>query len=87
MEQRSNELSVAFDQPLSDDYIALLSKGIHLESGPYNAAGDRFETLAPPYAVVQMQRESLRSDLPLLGVSLTPRSTHTEIIDSWLEST
>lgn len=67
-----NELSVAFDQPLSDDYIALLSKGIHLESGPYNAAGDRFETLAPPYAVVQMQRESLRSDLPLLGVSLTP---------------
>lgn len=68
----TNELSVAFDRELSDEYVAKLSKGIRLESGPYNAAGDRFEVLAPPYAVVQMQRESLRSDLPLLGVSLTP---------------
>jgi putative heme-binding domain-containing protein len=68
----ANEISVAFDRELTNDYVTRLSKNIRLESGPYNAAGDRFETLAPPYAVVQMQRESLRNDLPLLGVALTP---------------
>ena len=66
-----SELSIAFDRELSDGYLGQLSKSIRLESGRYNAAGDRFETLAPPYSVVQMQRESLRRDLPLHGISLT----------------
>lgn len=80
----AQELSVAFDRPLPDDFARLLSKGIRLESGLYNSAGDRFETLAPPYAVVQMQRESLRSDLPLLGVSLTPDRRTLKLLTSGL---
>lgn len=79
-----NELSIAFDRELSDGYLGQLSQSIRLESGRYNAAGDRFETLAPPYSVVQMQRESLRRDLPLRGISLTPNRRTIKLVTEQL---
>ena len=82
-----NEINVAFDRELSVEYAAQLSQSIMLERGPYNAAGDRFEILAPPYAVVQMQRESMRTDLPVLGVHLTPDRRNVRILTSLLNST
>jgi putative heme-binding domain-containing protein len=83
----TNEINVAFDRELSDEYAGQLSQSIRLERGPYNAAGDRFEVLAPPYAVVQMQRENLRTDLPVLGVHLTPDRRNVRILTSPLNST
>lgn len=62
------EIAIAFDRELETDYLSLLRESIKLESGVYNSAGDRFEKLAPPYAVVQRQRLSPRVDLPLYSV-------------------
>lgn len=51
--EAANEIRVAFDKPL-DVSIALAKSEIH--AGEFVRAGDRFETLVPPYVAVKSQR-------------------------------
>jgi putative heme-binding domain-containing protein len=69
--QGEREIAIAFDRELESDYLSRLRNAIKLESGIYNSAGDRFEKLVPPYAVVQRQRMSPRVDLPVYSVRVT----------------
>ena len=46
------EVRVAFDRPLEPETLHELSSKTTIEYGPAVAAGDRFETLRPGYAVV-----------------------------------
>jgi putative heme-binding domain-containing protein len=66
------EVRVAFDRALDPLRAAELAHGITIEHGPYVRAGDRFESLRPGYAVVQMQLRAPRYDLPVLSTSITP---------------
>jgi hypothetical protein len=56
----AQELRIEFDRPLDAMQLKNLVRQVSIEFGAYVGAGDRFETLKPPYAVVQRQ-------------SLTPR--------------
>jgi putative heme-binding domain-containing protein len=51
--EAANEIRVAFDKPL-DVSVALAKSEIH--AGEFVRAGDRFETLVPPYVAVKSQR-------------------------------
>jgi putative heme-binding domain-containing protein len=67
------ELSIAFDEPIDGPMRwAELTKKIRIESGSYVRAGDRYENLIPPYAVVQAQQLSPRKLLPVTSVGLSP---------------
>ncbi len=66
-----NEIRIAFDRPLDPSKLARLAEQILIQYGKYVRAGDRFENLVPPYAVVQRQLVEPRSELPVAGVSLT----------------
>jgi putative heme-binding domain-containing protein len=66
------EVRVAFDQPLDPALLKDLAKQTKIEYGPFVRPGDRFETLKPPYAIVQQQDRAPRFSLPVLGVSVTP---------------
>ncbi len=70
--QSPTEVRVAFDRPLDLKSLVDLTKRANIESGKYVSAGDRFESLRPGYAVVQMQMTAPRFELPILGVSITP---------------
>lgn len=69
-----NEVQIAFDQPLDPRQLADLKSAlkIAIAHGEGVAAGDRFESLRPGYAVVVRQLEALRSALSVLGVQITP---------------
>ncbi len=66
------EVRVAFDKPLDPAHLKDLVKQTRIEQGVYVRAGDRFETLFPPYAIVQMQRATPRFDVPVLSAQVTP---------------
>ncbi|MCI0685537.1 MAG: ThuA domain-containing protein [Gemmataceae bacterium] len=66
------EVRVAFHQPLDPALLKDLAKHATIEYGPFVRPGDRFETLKPPYAIVQQQDQAPRFHLPVLGVSVTP---------------
>jgi putative heme-binding domain-containing protein len=65
------EFRIAFDQPLNTALWRELSSQIRVEAGSYVRAGDRLETLTPPYAVVQAQSLSPRRNVPVIGVGVT----------------
>ncbi|MBS0204916.1 MAG: ThuA domain-containing protein [Planctomycetes bacterium] len=65
------EVRVAFDRPLVPSQLKNLDQ-TRITYGAFVAAGDRFETLWPGYAVVQMQKAAPRYNLPVRGVSVTP---------------
>ena len=65
------EVRVAFDRALDPAQLKNLNQA-RITYGPYVAAGDRFETLWPGYAVVQMQKAAPRYNLPVRGISVTP---------------
>ncbi|REK19474.1 MAG: hypothetical protein DWQ37_01360 [Planctomycetota bacterium] len=67
----THEVRVAFDRPLDLDRFKDLSKRVLIEYGPYVQAGDRFESLWPGYAVVEMQSRGKRRLLPVLAAALT----------------
>ncbi len=56
-QQSPQELHIAFDRPVPAELLGQLGSHISIEYGKYVAAGDRFESLAPGYQVVQDQRE------------------------------
>lgn len=68
----SCEVRIPFDKPLDPAHLKDLAKRLRIEYGPYVCAGDRFETLAPPYQVVKNQLATPRHDLPVLAVQVTP---------------
>ena len=66
------EVRIEFDQRVPPDMLrAVLSKAT-LTGGKYARAGDRFETIWPGYAVVQMQKLSPRFDVPIRSAQVTP---------------
>jgi putative heme-binding domain-containing protein len=65
------EARIVFDKPLDPAYLRTLAKQVKIEYGPYVRAGDRFETLQPPYAVVKHQLATRRYDLPVHSVQVT----------------
>jgi putative heme-binding domain-containing protein len=65
------EVRVAFDRPLNPLHLKNLAAATAIEYGPLVRAGDRFETLKPPYAVVQAQLATPRYDLPVLSASVS----------------
>ncbi len=66
-----NEIRIAFDRPLDPLKLHQVAEKIQVEYGEFVRAGDRFETLVPPYAVVQRQLASRRNRLQVAGASLT----------------
>ncbi len=65
------EIRVAFDRPLDPLRMRNLAEQVRVEYGDFVRAGDRFENLVPPYAVVQRQLLAPRFELPVLGASIT----------------
>jgi len=68
----SQEVRVAFDRPINPARLKEISSQAKIQYGAYVAAGDRFESLWPGYAVVQMQKTSPRYNLPIHGISILP---------------
>ena len=66
------EVHVAFDRPLDSTQLKDLATQTNITYGAFVAAGDRFETIWPGYAVVQMQKNAPRHRLPIQGFSVTP---------------
>ena len=66
------EVRVEFDRPVKPELLKDVLKGSKLTAGQYVRAGDRFETIWPGYAVVQMQRMAPRRDVPIRSAQLTP---------------
>ncbi len=66
------EVRVEFDRPVDAEHLRDVLRKTDLTAGPYARAGDRFESLAPGYEVVQAQRRTPRHDVPVLSAQLTP---------------
>jgi putative heme-binding domain-containing protein len=69
-----SEFVITFDQPLDPNLVRGLVPLAKIQFGQHVRAGDRFENLIPPYAVVQQQRLQPRFELPLHSVALSPDS-------------
>src|SRR5262249_29769602 len=61
----------AFDRPLDPAQLKNLTNQTKITYGKYVSAADRFESLRPPYAVVQMQLGTPRYDLPVYSVQMS----------------
>jgi putative heme-binding domain-containing protein len=66
------EIAVAYDQALSTEQLSAIKSKIHVEYGQYVRAGDQYENLVPPYAVVERQLATPRFKLDVIGVSVSP---------------
>ncbi|HWN96562.1 MAG TPA: ThuA domain-containing protein [Methylomirabilota bacterium] len=65
------EVRVAFDKPLHPDVTrSVVSSNATIEFGEYVSAGDRFEVLKPPYAVVQQQDATPRGRIGIHAARL-----------------
>jgi len=65
------EIRIAFDHPLDATQLRHLTERIQIEFGEHARAGDRFENLMPPYAVVKAQLMKPRYRLDVAGTSVT----------------
>ncbi len=65
------EIRIAFDRPLDPAALSGLLERTTIDRGLHVRAGDRFETLQPPYAVVQAQKLAPRHRLTIASVALT----------------
>jgi putative heme-binding domain-containing protein len=66
------EVRVAFDRELRIEDLPKLKEGLRIEFGSAVAAGDRFETLRPGYAVVAAQTAEPRHWLETRSFGVTP---------------
>jgi putative heme-binding domain-containing protein len=64
------EVRIGFDRPLNPELLKNVTALTKITYGKYVQAADRFESLRPPYAVVQMQLGTPRYDLPVYSVQL-----------------
>ena len=67
-----HEIRIAYDRPLDPLSLAGATGKTSIHFGANVRAGDRWENLVPPYAVVQRQHLQPRFELPVVGSSLTP---------------
>ncbi len=70
--EHAQEVRIAFDQPLDPQSLSGWSQKTSIQFGAAVRAGDRLETLVPPYAVVQRQLLQPRFGLEVHSASLTP---------------
>ena len=66
------EVRVEFDRPVDPRLLTDGLKHTKLTAGTAVRAGDRFESLWPGYAIVQMQKLAPRFDVPVRSMQLTP---------------
>jgi putative heme-binding domain-containing protein len=66
------EVRVAFDRPIEASRLSGALANSAIERGRAVAAGDRFETLRPGYAVVAAQIASPREEVAVQSLGLTP---------------
>ena len=66
------EVRVEFDRPVDPQRLRDVLRQTKLTAGRYVRAGDRFESLWPGYAVVQVQKSAPRFDVPVRSAQLTP---------------
>ncbi len=69
------EVRIAFDRPLDPGHLTQLGSRTKITYGQYVAAGDRFESIRPGYAVTQMQQSQPRYRLPVYSASVTADRT------------
>ncbi|GIW94608.1 MAG: hypothetical protein KatS3mg110_2649 [Pirellulaceae bacterium] len=62
---------IGFDRPLEAGYLKDLLAGTTIRYGTAVGAGDRFESMRPPYAVVQLQLAAPRYLLPVYNAAVT----------------
>jgi putative heme-binding domain-containing protein len=76
-----SEICVALDAPIDPARWPATREDIHIDAGAYVRAGDRYENLVPPYAVVQAQSLVPRRQVPVLGFGLSPdlRTIHIQV--------
>ncbi len=66
------EVRLAFDRPIRPDDLAGVASKIKITYGEYVAAGDRFESIRPGYAVTELQQSTPRFRLPVYAAAVTP---------------
>jgi putative heme-binding domain-containing protein len=66
------ELRVEFDRAVDPELLRDSLAHSKLTAGAYVSAGDRFESLWPGYAAVQLQKLSPRMNVPVRSAQLTP---------------
>lgn len=69
--ENAQEIRIAFDKPLDTTQYRQLSERIRISYGEHVRAGDQFEHLMPPYAVVRTQLMKPRFELPVGGTAIT----------------
>jgi putative heme-binding domain-containing protein len=69
--ENAQEIRIAFDKPLNTTLFRQLSERIQISYGEHVRAGDQFENLMPPYAVVRAQLMKPRFDLQVGGTAIT----------------
>src|SRR5207302_1644060 len=66
------EVRVEFDRPVDPQLLRDVLSQTKLTAGKFVRAGDRFETLWPGYAVVQVEKLTPRFNVPVHSAQLTP---------------
>jgi putative heme-binding domain-containing protein len=66
------EVRIEFDRPVEPQQLRDVLSQTKLTAGKFVRAGDRFETLWPGYAVVQVQKLTPRFNVPVHSAQLTP---------------
>lgn len=66
------EIAIAFDAPLNTDQVKSWLGEIDIYAGQNVRAGDRYENLSPPYAVVKAQSMTPRRRIALLSIGMSP---------------
>jgi putative heme-binding domain-containing protein len=67
----SSEVEIVFDKPLDPAQLSGVADKVIIEFGEFVRAGDRFENLVPPYAVVAHQLMQPRYKLPVQSLGLS----------------
>ena len=65
------EVQIAFDSPLDITTLQGITDRIVIHYGKFVRAGDQYENLVPPYAVVQRQLATPRKNLTIRSVALS----------------
>jgi len=65
------EVRIGFDRPLDPQLLKNFATQSAITYGDYVAAGDRFESIRPGYAVTQLQQSAPRKRLPIYSAGVT----------------
>ncbi len=66
-----HEIQIALDRPMDASLLRGVADQIVIQYGDHVRAGDQYETLVPPYAVVQRQLLAPRKELAVHGIALS----------------